>query len=99
MPAPLYFASAPREIGAHQWRVVVTDSRFGGRRFLYQFAPIGELPIWQDMREWPAFSFTAPDMGLPASLARLYEANAPALDAALYAGQQSVESVAALLWA
>lgn len=99
MPALLYFASEPREIAGHLWRVVVTDSKFGGRRFLYQFAPIGELPIWQDMREWPAFSFTAPDMGLPASLALLYEANAPALDAALYAGQPTVESVSALLWA
>lgn len=83
MPAPLYFTSEPQEIAGHLWRVVVTDSRFGGRRFLYQFAPVGELPIWQDMQQWPGFAFHAPRMGLPASLALLYAANAVAIADAL----------------
>lgn len=78
MPA-LYFASAPRAIGAHLWRIVVANSRHGGRRFLYQFTPVDELPIWQDMQAWPHFDRSAPRMGLPWALALLYEANAVAV--------------------
>ena len=35
---PIYYASAPTPIDRHEWRVVVTDSAFGGRRFLYMEA-------------------------------------------------------------
>lgn len=92
MPARLHFASEPREIGGYLWRVIVTDSRHGGRRFLYQFAPIGQLPIWSDMQDWPGFSATARDMGLPVSLADLYGANAVAI-------RDALEPVAKLLMA
>lgn len=79
----IHFASDPIPIDKHEWRVVVTDSRFGGRRFTYQFRAIGELPIWQDMAQWKGFAFDAPRMGLPFGLAKLYEANAVRIDAAL----------------
>jgi hypothetical protein len=95
MPAPLHFVSEPREIAGNLWRVVVTDSRFGGRRFLYQFAPADELPIWADMQAWPTFDVALPRMGLPMAIALIYEENAVAIACAM----REPESVAALLWA
>lgn len=94
--APLHFISEPQAIGDHVWRVVVTDSRFGGRRFLYQFAPAGELPMWEDMQAWPAFSMIAPRMGLPMAIAQLYESNAVAIAEAM---EPEPERLSALLWA
>lgn len=100
MPAPLHFASEPREIAGHMWRVVVTDSRHGGRRFLYQFAQIGALPLWQDMQEWPGFNRALPKYGLPPALRDLYFANVAACAAALDPPPEpEPESIAALLWA
>lgn len=83
MSAAPYFASEPATIGHQQWRVIVTDSSFGGRRFAYQFCEIGALALWQDQTRWPAFDFGSRSMGLPRELARLYEANADAIKAAL----------------
>ncbi len=94
MGTPIHFASDPRPIGAHLWRVVVTDSKFGGRRFAYQFAAEGELPIWREQHEWPGFTLDAISKGLPVSLALLYEANAAQIQAAM-----EQESIGDLLWA
>jgi hypothetical protein len=89
MTGPLYFASEPVAIDRHQWRVVVTDSKFGGRRFLYQFAAIGELPIWEDMASWPMFRPGTQTMGLPARLADLHAANAAEIAAAIAEPRES----------
>ncbi len=79
----IHFASEPVMIGANMWRVVVLDSKFGGRRFAYQYHPIGEMPIWEDQKRWPAFDMYRSDRGLPAALARLYLANKSAIDLAI----------------
>ena len=79
----IYFASTPVLIGRNMWRVVVVDSKFGGRRFAYQWHPAGEIAMWEDQKRWPAFDLMANDLGLPASLARLYMANETAIKEAL----------------
>jgi len=83
MHPPLYFASDPRPIGAHLWRVVVTDSKFGGRRFAYEFSEPDQLEIWRDQTDWPGFTLDALALGLPRSLALLYADNADTIRAAL----------------
>lgn len=83
MIGAVHFASEPRIIGMHQWRVIVTDSKFGGRRFTYQFAALGQLPLWAEMQAFPTFAANIPRMGLPADLALLYDDNAAAIKAAM----------------
>lgn len=79
----IYFASEPVMIGPAMWRVVVRDSAFGGRRFAYEWHPIGHLPVWRSQGRWPAFTMDRNDYGLPRSLARLYMANEIAIKEAL----------------
>lgn len=88
MTGPVHWASEPMTINGRAWRVIVTDSVFGGRRFAYQFTPPGAL-VWQDQRTWPRFDQGETDMGLPRSLALLFAVNKVAIDAAL-AGADSV---------
>lgn len=96
MLAPLYFASEPVSIDRDDWRVIVTDSISGGRRFAYQFRQSGDLPIWLEMQQWPGFTLDAVRLGLPVALARLYDANFREIQAALH---PEPESYAALLLA
>lgn len=79
----VYFASDPVMIGDAMWRVVVKDSAFGGRRFAYEFHPVGHLPAWRSQTRWPAFDLMRPDYGLPMSLAKLYMANEIAIKEAI----------------
>lgn len=79
----IYFASEPIMFGENMWRVIVTDSAFGGRRFAYQWHPVGHLPVWQEQGRWPWFDRDKQDLGLPASLAKLYLANEIAIKEAM----------------
>lgn len=79
----VYFASSATLIGDAMWRVIVTDSAFGGRRFAYQWYPVGDLPLWREQDRWPAFDLDKHTLGLPVGLAKIYAENAVAIKEAL----------------
>ncbi len=81
-------------IGKHEWRMIVTPSRFVGNCTDYQFRPIGGS-IWRDSHDWPSYNHNDGTYGgLPRSLRRLYDRHQAEVIAALegqQAPQQSME--------
>lgn len=78
----MHYASKPMKIGKNDWRVIVTDSRFGGRCTEYQWR--GESGCWRASRDWPAYDINnGSTLGMPKTLAKLYAREKTALDAAL----------------
>jgi hypothetical protein len=68
-----HYASPPLTIGKHEWRIVVQDSRFGGRCTAYQWRPVG-TDQWRTEREWPSYNFNdGTTAGLPLTLRVLFE--------------------------
>lgn len=79
----MHYASQPMTIGKHDWRVIVTDSRFGNSRCTeYQWRRGRE--DWRPSKSWPTYDINnGMTLGLPKSLAKLYAREKIALDAAL----------------
>ena len=79
----MYYASEPIKIGKHDWRVIVVDSRFGNSRCTeYQWR--GMFGYWRSSRDWPSYDINnGMTLGLPKTLAKLYEREKDALSAVL----------------
>lgn len=96
MSRAIYFTSPPRQIGRHEWRAIVVDSRFsfGGRVVDYEFRRLGDLPIWRNCREWPGYDAdNGQTAGLPVAIARLYDQHRTAIQAACITSAPRTERI------
>jgi len=68
----IYYASPTRLIGRHHWRMVVENSRYGGRCTDWQWQRMG-CEDWHPSKEWPRYNADDTYDGLPRSLQPFYD--------------------------
>ena len=77
MDGTIYFRSAPRRIGKHEWRMVVYQAhhRIGKQRAFigYEWRRLDNPDRWRRDEDWPRYDWNRHNSGLPKTLRKIWE--------------------------